>query len=919
MGKQRLFPEKSADELLTEFVLTGSQMPFEEIVRRYAGMVYSVCYRVTSNSHDAEDATQAVFLSLALQAKTGKPIHYIGPWLGRVAHRLALDVKKSKTRRRNREEKLAGMNGNGQLHRVVADPADAPQDAELKRIMQEELNAMPAKYRMPLILHYFGGMNREEMAKELNCKPATLGVRVHRGRALLGKRLAKRGMMIGASLPFVLEQVLNANVPVGLVSRTASSVVAMAAHASSHASSAAFAASHAIMIARIAAKAVMYAKIRVAVALLLMTSLATTLAGPTVIQSMKEMRLHLQMPWDVRTLFRPLLRAIVPNRQVNAVPRETLVVADVVPIPAPETTLTVPMVEAMKPVVVASVHGEDPTTAQASGGGSSSVAVGAAEKKEQSTFANRDAIDRVQEWLAPVGLSRGERFPVGAHGGHAVGAVAVAEKSGPPNGANASSDLPIDVSTGRLTLGGGGGGAVARYEMPDNQVINTRGSVIGASGFGYFHQASGSHHVDGDLVLGRDKGSKGQYELSGGTLDAKGEVIGDNGEGILHQTGGTNTAANIAIGNGVTGVGTYVLEGDGVLVGGDLKVGVRGKGTLAQNGGTVVLNSYTFGPYESDYFPADSTTPATIDVARASTSTGTFALTKGNLLFSAGGARDATLRVGYSGDGTFQLGDSKTTAKITEGKLTKTNLIVRARDGASGTFRGWGNVLLTGVMVNNDKVIADGFNVPHTLDLSHFSAVENNIENPTEGGTHGWIARRKGALILPATHVRPGTGTYTWGESEIDPVLDLVNAVRFSAHDVTNPGEVGITLLSTDREDIPALPKGHRFIGVWSFDPTDIDAKGGFDFTIRYDDHLARSMGIDESILKFWAYEPDGLWHRIKDDTFHRDTDNNLIGAHADSLSYFAVSAPEPSAALLMMIGAGVMGLRRRRNLDIIA
>src|SRR4051794_1870275 len=190
LGKQRLFPEKSADELLSEFVQSGNQVPFEEIVRRYAGMVYSVCYRVTSNTHDAEDATQAVFLSLALQAKTGKPIHYIGPWLQRVAHRLALDVKKSKTRRKKREEKLAEMNGNGQLHRVVADPADAPQDGELKRIMQEELNAMPAKYRMPLILHYFGGMNREEMAKELNCKPATLGVRVHRGRALLGKRLA---------------------------------------------------------------------------------------------------------------------------------------------------------------------------------------------------------------------------------------------------------------------------------------------------------------------------------------------------------------------------------------------------------------------------------------------------------------------------------------------------------------------------------------------------------------------------------------------------------------------------------------------------------------------------------------------------------------------------------------------------------
>ena len=39
MGKNRLFPEKSADELQREFVTSGAQAPFEEIVRRYAWMV----------------------------------------------------------------------------------------------------------------------------------------------------------------------------------------------------------------------------------------------------------------------------------------------------------------------------------------------------------------------------------------------------------------------------------------------------------------------------------------------------------------------------------------------------------------------------------------------------------------------------------------------------------------------------------------------------------------------------------------------------------------------------------------------------------------------------------------------------------------------------------------------------------------
>ena len=176
---RKLFPEKSAKELLVQFRESGSEEPYEEIVRRYAAMVYGVCLRITGDKHDAEDATQAVFLSLALQAKTAREITYVGPWLQKVAHRLALDVKKAKTRRKKREDKLAdiaryhngnghpGHNGNGNGNgqgsgffggKSLPNPADHPGTEELKAIMMEELNKLPAKYRMPLVLHYFGGL-----------------------------------------------------------------------------------------------------------------------------------------------------------------------------------------------------------------------------------------------------------------------------------------------------------------------------------------------------------------------------------------------------------------------------------------------------------------------------------------------------------------------------------------------------------------------------------------------------------------------------------------------------------------------------------------------------------------------------------------------------------------------------------------
>lgn len=217
---------RSPQELLKEFRETGRQSVFEEIVRRYAGMVFHTCLQVTKNTHDAEDVTQAVFLTLAVQCKTDKPIHALGPWLQQVGHRLALDLRKSKKRRQVREEKHSKTYGGGfepeASHQMDVD--------ELKHLLNEELNNLPPKYRMPLILHYFGGLSREEMARELNCKPSTLGVRLFRGREMLGNRLSERGITLSSSvLTAALAYCVQSSVSDGLVLSTSHAAAALAA------------------------------------------------------------------------------------------------------------------------------------------------------------------------------------------------------------------------------------------------------------------------------------------------------------------------------------------------------------------------------------------------------------------------------------------------------------------------------------------------------------------------------------------------------------------------------------------------------------------------------------------------------------------------------------------------------------------
>src|SRR5260370_21096138 len=80
-------------ELLQRFCARQDEQAFAVLVKRHGAMVLNVCRRVLHNEHDAEDAFQAAFLVLARHASARLWHDSVGPWLYRVAYRLALRLK----------------------------------------------------------------------------------------------------------------------------------------------------------------------------------------------------------------------------------------------------------------------------------------------------------------------------------------------------------------------------------------------------------------------------------------------------------------------------------------------------------------------------------------------------------------------------------------------------------------------------------------------------------------------------------------------------------------------------------------------------------------------------------------------------------------------------------------------------------
>lgn len=173
-------------ELLRRFVATHDDAAFELLVWRHSRLVYEVCRRVLRHRQDAEDATQAAFLVLARRADTVRSA--VGGWLARVAYRCALKVASGRQQDQNRRRQTAGC------HTL---PADAGGSSELD--LDAELNRLPDRYRLPLVLCCLQGLSYQEAASQLNMKPGTLSGRLSRAKALLRDRLVARGVIVPAA------------------------------------------------------------------------------------------------------------------------------------------------------------------------------------------------------------------------------------------------------------------------------------------------------------------------------------------------------------------------------------------------------------------------------------------------------------------------------------------------------------------------------------------------------------------------------------------------------------------------------------------------------------------------------------------------------------------------------------------------
>jgi RNA polymerase sigma-70 factor (ECF subfamily) len=179
-------------ELVTE-LQGGSGAAFDWLVTHYSGPVYGLVAGMVSESCDAADITQDVFLKAFRGIRAFRRGSSLKTWLYRIAIREALNHRRWLWRHHREQDSIDTQLAPGHSTFEIEDDSGSPFDQaashEVQQAVQKALLQVPQVFRSAVILRDLEGMSYEEVAEVLSVSVGTVKSRIMRGRRLLRELL----------------------------------------------------------------------------------------------------------------------------------------------------------------------------------------------------------------------------------------------------------------------------------------------------------------------------------------------------------------------------------------------------------------------------------------------------------------------------------------------------------------------------------------------------------------------------------------------------------------------------------------------------------------------------------------------------------------------------------------------------------
>jgi len=171
------------------FIAKPIEINPSDLVDDYSDAIYKFCRKLTFSKEDAEDLFQETFLKALEQpskiSASDNPKSFL--------FSTALYLWKSKKRtyaRRNRLAPIQSLDDEIISDISIEDDMMAQEDT---RLVQELVQVLPEKFKIPIILYYTMEMTVQDIAVTIRIPQGTVKSRLHKARQLIEKGLIQNG------------------------------------------------------------------------------------------------------------------------------------------------------------------------------------------------------------------------------------------------------------------------------------------------------------------------------------------------------------------------------------------------------------------------------------------------------------------------------------------------------------------------------------------------------------------------------------------------------------------------------------------------------------------------------------------------------------------------------------------------------
>jgi RNA polymerase sigma-70 factor (ECF subfamily) len=174
----------SEEALWINQALQGDQDAFGFLVEAFQNQVYSLCYRMLGNAHDAEDAAQESFIRAYQNLKRYDPNRSFATWILSIAAHYCID----RTRKRRLPTSSIDVLQDELIpDRYAPEPESSLRKQEKEIALQNLLKELKPIDRATIILRYWDDCSEVEIAEALDLSVSAVKSRLFRARQKLAQ------------------------------------------------------------------------------------------------------------------------------------------------------------------------------------------------------------------------------------------------------------------------------------------------------------------------------------------------------------------------------------------------------------------------------------------------------------------------------------------------------------------------------------------------------------------------------------------------------------------------------------------------------------------------------------------------------------------------------------------------------------